>query len=127
MKKKTNNKVGIGESLAVGVGVAAVSAAAYLLFGPEGQKNRKKIKGWSIKMKGEMIEKFEEAKEVTEPIYHKIVDEISEKYSKVKGIEREDIDEVVADVKKSWKVLMKDAKKNTKKPAQKIAKKILKK
>lgn len=119
MKKKTN-KGGIGESLAVGVGVAAVSAAAYLLFGPEGQKNRKKIKGWSIKMKGEMIEKFEEAKEVTEPIYNKIVDEISEKYSKVKGIEREDIDEVVADVKKSWKMLMKDAKKGIKKPIKKV-------
>jgi hypothetical protein len=47
MSKKVNQKGGVGKAIAAGVGVAAVSAAAYLLFGPEGKKNRKKINGWA--------------------------------------------------------------------------------
>lgn len=111
VKKKVEKKSNVGKVIAAGVGVAAVSAAAYLLFGPEGKKNRKKIKGWAIKMKGEIIEKFEEAKEITEPVYHKIVDEISAKYAKTKGITEEEIKETVAELKKHWKALARDTKK----------------
>jgi len=127
MSKKVNQKENLGKAIAVGMGVAAATASAYLLFGPEGKKNRKQIKGWALKMKGEMIEKFEEAKEVTEPVYHKIVDEISEKYAKTKGIDQEDVKGVVEEVKKHWKTLVRDAKKFVKKPAKKAVKKVTKK
>lgn len=122
MSKKVNKKGGLGQALAVGAGVAVASAAAYLLMGPEGKKNRKQIKGWAVKMKGEMIEKLEDLQEVTEPVYNKIVDQISEKYAKVKNIDKEDIDEVVGEVKKHWKALAKDAKKS-----MKTVKKVVKK
>lgn len=125
MNKKVNNKGGIGKALAVGAGVAVASAAAYLLMGPEGKKNRKQIKGWAVKMKGEMIEKLEELQEVTEPVYNKVVDEISEKYAKVKNIDKEDVTEVVGELKKHWKALAKDAKKlvkTAKKPIKKAKK-----
>lgn len=107
-----------GKALAVGAGVAAVSAAAYLLFGPEGKKNRKKVKGWAIKMKGEMIEKLENLQEVTEPVYHKVVDEVSAKYAKLKNIDEKDVAEAVNEVKKHWKTLVRDMK-----PKKKVAKK----
>ena len=110
-KKQVEKKSNVGKVIATGVGVAALSAAAYLLLGPEGKKNRKKIKGWAVKMKGEMIEKFEEMKEVTEPMYHKVVDEISAKYAKTKGITEEEINETVAELKKHWKILARDTKK----------------
>lgn len=119
--KKTSkaNNGGAGKALAVGVGVAAVSAAAYLLFGPEGKKNRKKVQGWAVKMKGEMIEKFEKAQEVTEPIYHKVVDEVSAKYAKLKNVDKKDVDDAVAEVKKHWNALMRDVKPKAKKTAKK--------
>ncbi len=110
-KKKTNK---VGKALAIGAGVAVLSAAAYVLFGPEGKNNRKKIKGWAVKMKGEIIEKFEKMKEVTEPMYHKVVDEISQKYSKAKGVSSDEVKEVVADLKKHWKTMVKDTKKGKK-------------
>lgn len=125
MSKKVNKKGGLGQALAVGAGVAVASAAAYLLMGPEGKKNRKQIKGWAVKMKGEMIEKLEDLQEVTEPMYNKVVDEISSKYAKVKNIDQEDVNEVVGELKKHWKALAKDAKnlvKTAKKPVKKAKK-----
>jgi len=131
MTKKKNKEEGIstGGKLAVGAGVAALSVAGYLLFGPEGKKNRKKISGWAVKMKGEMIERFEEVKDITEPVYNQIVDEISKKYAKAKGVSEEEITGVVSEIKKHWKAISKDAKKlvsNSKTPTKKAVKKIAK-
>ena len=65
MENKKTNKKGLSAGAVVGIGatVAALGAAAYVLFGPEGKKNKKIIRGWAVKMKGEIIEKLEEAKE----------------------------------------------------------------
>jgi gas vesicle protein len=114
-KKGSNIKAAIG----IGAGVAVLSAAAYMLFGPEGKKNRKVIKGWSVKMKGEIIEKFEEAKELTEPVYHQIVDAAKAKYSKVKNIDPKELEMVVSEIKKNWNALKKEV--VGKKPAKKVS------
>ncbi len=118
-KKQESNA---GAIAAVGAGVLALSAAAYLLFGPDGKKNRKIIRGWSVKMKGEIIEKLESAKEITEPVYHDIVNKVTEKYAKLKNVDQDELLAVVADVRKQWKNMMKDAK-----PKKKVAKKATKK
>ena len=120
-KKQSSN---VGTKVAIGAGVVALSAAAYLLFGPEGKKNRKIIRGWAVKMKGEIIEKLEAAKEITEPVYHDIVDKVTEKYAKLKNVDQEELLAVVADVRKQWKNMIKDAKPKSKK---KVAKKTTKK
>jgi len=111
MNKKTVEKKGLGTKtvLGIGAGVVALSAAAYILFGPEGKKNRKIIKGWSVKMKGEIIEKFENVKELTEPVYNEIVDNIQAKYAKLKNVDQEELTKVVGEIKKHWKTLKKEA------------------
>ncbi|MFA6392744.1 MAG: hypothetical protein WCW54_01515 [Candidatus Paceibacterota bacterium] len=108
MAKK--NGISAGKVIGIGATVAALGAAAYIMFGPNGKKNKKAIKGWAIKMKGEIIEKLEEAKEITEPVYHKIIDEVSLKYAKLKNIDKKDLENAVAEVKKHWKSMMKDIK-----------------
>lgn len=118
MKKTTKNtKKGMSAKTAVGVGVgiAAISAATYLLFGPNGKKNQKMIKGWAVKMKGEIIEEFEKAKELTEPVYHNIVDKVKAKYSKIKGMDSQELEAVVNEIKKHWKGIQKQAKGKAKK------------
>jgi gas vesicle protein len=99
MNKKANMAMGVG------AGVLAAGAAAYLLFGPEGKKHRKQIQGWAVRMKGEMIEKFEEAKELTEPVYHRIVDEVADRYQKLKNVDQAELDELVTDIRKHWKAI----------------------
>ena len=109
ISKKVNNK-GLtgGEMVGIGATVAALGAAAYVLFGPEAKKNKKAIKGWAVKMKGEIIEKLEEAKEVSEPTYHKIIDSVHAKYSKIKKIDPKELELMVGDIKKHWKAIVKD-------------------
>lgn len=119
MAKKIVSKKGssVKTAIGIGAGVAALSAAAYMLFGPDGKKNRKIIKGWSVKMKGEIIEKFEEAKELTEPVYHQIVDAAKAKYAKLKNVDSAELDQVVSEIKKNWNALKKEV--SNKKPTTK--------
>ena len=121
MEKKIVNKKGLsgGEMVGIGATVAALGAAAYILFGPEGKKNKKVIKGWAIKMKGEIIDKLEDAKEITEPVYHNIIDTVSAKYSKIKKVDPKDLEIAVAEVKKHWNTMMKNAKPKKKAKAKK--------
>lgn len=109
MAKKQTKGVGAKQVIGVGVGVAALSAAAYLLFGPNGKKNRKTIKGWAVKMKGEIIEKFEETRELTEPVYNEIIDKVQQKYAKIQSIDKKELEETVAEIKKNWKAIKKGA------------------
>lgn len=122
MTKKQSQENNVKVATTVGAGIAALSAAAYILFGPEGKKNRKKINGWTVKMKGEVIEKLESAKEITEPVYHDIVEKVSQKYAKLKNVDEAELALIVADIRKQWKHMVKDAK-----PKKKIAKKAVKK
>jgi hypothetical protein len=121
MSKKQTNKKGMSAGAMIGIGasVAALSAAAYLLFGPDGNKNRKAIRGWAVKMKGDIIEKFEEAKEITEPVYHKIVNEAKAKYSQFQNVDKKELEDLVADIRKHWKIIAKNAKSKGKKPKAK--------
>lgn len=107
---KKNNKVSTGEVVGAVAGIAALTAAAYVLFGPDAKKNRKAIHGWAVKMKGEIIEKFEKAKELTEPTYHRIVDEVSAKYAKAKNVDQAELAAMIADIRRHWKRMTKGAK-----------------
>jgi hypothetical protein len=109
MNKKVEKKgISAKQIIGIGAGVAALTAAAYVLFGPEGKKNRKAIHGWAVKMKGEIIEKFEEVKELTEPVYHNIIDSAKAKYSKLKNVDQKELEIIINEIKKHWKALQKD-------------------
>lgn len=99
-KKSNNNAVGIA---VLGASLAGLAAGAYFFFGPNGKKNQKNAKAWAIKMKGDVVEKLEAAKEVTEPIYHKIIDTVAKKYAKGSKATEKEIDELAKDLKKHWK------------------------
>lgn len=94
--------------LALGV-AAGLFAGAHLLFGnsANAKKNMKKLQGFAIKMKGEVVEKLEKAKQISEPIYNQIVDDVAKKYSK---IEKGQLNEVIADLKRQGKKILKDVK-----------------
>jgi hypothetical protein len=127
----------VGVVVGVAAGVAAIAAAGYFLFGPNGKNNRKVIKGWSVKMKGEVLEKIEKLKEITPEMYDAIIDEVAGKYAKLKHVNEEEIKIVTADLKKYWKVISRDVKAKqggakkkvaaTKKVVTKVVKKAVKK
>lgn len=101
----TGLKVGAGL-----VAVTALAAGAYFLYGKNGAKNRKKVKGWMLKAKGEMLEGIEKLKEVSEPKYNEIVEKVSAKYAKLKDVDQADLMALQKEIKGYWK----DVKKNLK-------------
>ena len=81
-KKSTNDNSKTVKLVAVGASVAAAAATAYFFFGPKGDEHQKHAKAWVIKMKGEIVEKLEKAKEISEPVYHQIIDSVAAEYTK---------------------------------------------
>jgi hypothetical protein len=97
------------KNIALGAGVATAIAGIYFLYGSKSAaKNRKKVKAWTFKAKGEILEQFENLSEMSEEAYDKIVKEVSEKYQALKNIDKKDIEEFVAELKSYWKNISKE-------------------
>lgn len=113
VNQKTKETSNILKYTTIGVSLASLAAGAYFFFGPKGKKHQKHAKAWVIKMKGDIIEKLESAKEVTEPIYHAIIDTVAADYKKKIKNSQGDMAEIVDDLKKQWKNLNKAVKSKT--------------
>lgn len=111
-EKKTNTKSrsrGGGKVGAFLAGATAATAAgAYFLYGPKGAKRRQKINSWTLKAKGDVLSKLENAKNVTEERYHDIVDQTISKYSKTKSVTKEEAEKLAKELKAHWKRIKRD-------------------
>lgn len=96
-------KGGAGPALGL-VGLAAAAAAgAYFLYGSkEGAKRRAKIRGWSLKAKGEVLDRLEGLKEVNQEAYDKVVDTVTDKYKKMKNVDVAELALLTQDLKRHW-------------------------
>jgi len=117
MKNKKTEGSSITKIAVVGAGLAGLAASAYFFFGPKGKQNQKHLKAWAIKMKADVIEKLEKAREVSEPVYNQIIDSVSAKYKKGMKIGHEEVEELAQGLKKHWSTLIKN--KTTKKVSKK--------
>ena len=110
MKKVVKkSKVSVGKVVALGAGVAALGAGAYLFLGPNGKKNQQKAKVWMNKMEKEVNSKMKKIKGATMPIYHKTVDSLSENYSKQYKEHAPEIKAFAKHLKTSWKSVEKQS------------------
>ena len=97
-----------------GLLVAATLGTNFLFNTKKGKQSLKHIKSWAFKMKAEVLEKLERAKDVNEEVYHRIVDELSAKYAKVKGMTLEEVQEIAKEFKSQWKKVHGEVKKTLK-------------
>lgn len=95
------------EKILMGAAVAAFAAGAYFFNTAEGKRHAKKMKGWMVKMKGEVLEKIEGLEEVTEPVYRDIVDTVANAQIVASKIPRSEILTLATDLKKQWKSIRK--------------------
>lgn len=122
MVTKKQNEGADGRSLAlVGAGIAAIAAGAYFFFGPDGKKHQKKMKGWMIRMNGEVLEKIEAAGEMSESAYNEIVDAVARTNELSGKIPKEEIVALATELKKQWKNIKKGASITARKTKRKIA------
>lgn len=117
-KTTTGTKVAIGAGVAA---LAAFAAAGFFLYGKDGAKNRKKVRGWMLKAKGEVLEGVEKLKDVTEEQYTMIVDKVGAKYKTVKNIDPEEVEVMMKELRGHWKNIKKSI---SPAPKKKVAKKV---
>lgn len=134
---KTDNKAGAKKAVAkeshsVGVmgvigGLAAAAAvgAYYVYNSKDAKKKIKNVKGWALRAKGEVLDKLEDMKDVTEEKYKTTVDSVLSKYGKIKKVEGPDILKLADELKSHWKTITRELKagaKSVKKVVKKSAK-----
>jgi uncharacterized protein (UPF0332 family) len=86
----------------------AAAAGAYMLYGSkDATKNRKAVKGWMLKAKGEILEKLEQTKDINEEKYHKIVDSATKKYGPLAKVGKEELEQLIKETKGHWKNIKK--------------------
>ena len=102
----TATKVGIG----IGLTAAAVAAAgAYFLLGSKhAAQNRKKIKGWTLKAKGEVLEAFEKAEQISAAEYLALVEAASSAYGTVERATKGELKDFKSEMLEHWQKLQKN-------------------
>jgi hypothetical protein len=130
--KKTSKKPeSHGAAIGVGLTTAAVAAAgAYFLYGSKSAvKNRKMVQSWALKAKAEVLEKLEDAKEMTQDEYEELVGSVAKAYSSAKTASQKDIKAFATEMTDHWKQIEKAAKPLTstaKRKVKKVAKQVKK-
>lgn len=119
-KKTATKKMSSGAKAGIGIGLTAAvlgAAAAYFLVGSKNAaQNRKKVKGWTLKAKGEVLEALEKAEEITSEEYHELVDAATKAYGTVKEASQGEIKDFKKEMMEHWNKLEKN--KAVKKVAQ---------
>jgi len=101
--KKDSSGLGLAATL------VAAAATGFYLYGPKGVENRKKVKAWTLKAKAEVLEKFEDAKEVTDESYTEVVDKVTAKYAKMKKVGDEEAEKLNKELKRHWRAIKRSA------------------
>jgi hypothetical protein len=116
MKKNIKKGVSGGKIAAVGAGVAALAGGAYYLLGPKAKVHQKKASILMAKMKKEVASEIKKAKEISTPLYHKVVDVVAENYAEQYKMHEGDIKTIAKKLKGEWKSVSRKA---PKKPVSK--------
>lgn len=104
MTKKTKDSSGGMKLFVLGASLAGI-VAAYFFLSPKEKKNLKNAKSWAIKMKADVVEKLEKAREVSETMYNDIIDSVATQYVKKSATKPEEIKKLAKDLKKHWPAL----------------------
>ena len=104
------NKNSHGTAIAVGItALAAAAAGAYYLYGSDkAATHRKKVKSWMLRMKAEVMDEIETAKEVTQEAYEKTIDKVSKKYAQLKNVDKDELAELANRMRSHWKDIQGD-------------------
>ena len=124
--KKTEQK-GISAEKKIGIGIVLTAAAAsaigsYFLYGSkDAEKNRKKVKGWMLKAKGEVLEQLEKTKHLTYDEYVQIIGQVGSVYAGLQDTSKKDIQDFTTEMKSYWEALKEEVGSTAKKPAKKAS------
>lgn len=109
MKEKINKNSGAMKLFVLGASLAGL-AAAYFFIRPNSKKYIENTKSWVIKMKGDVVERLEQAREISESIYNEIIDSVAARYEKELKSSPEEVKALAKDLKTHWRAISRAAK-----------------
>lgn len=101
--KKKSKGMSRGTMVAIGATAAALGAGAYYLVGPDGKKHQRKAATLYAKIKKEVGSEIKRAKDVTAPVYNKVVDNVSRAYQDQYETHEKEIKAMAQKLKEEWK------------------------
>ena len=88
------------------IGTAAAAAiGTYILYGPGGERRRRELRGWIVKMKGEVLDEVERIAELNREKYEAVVDRDTERYSRLKVVGEKELKVLNKDLKHAWRAV----------------------
>jgi len=128
MAQKKPMKVTSKQAVGIGIGLTAAAAAAagaYFLYGSKNAaKNRKVVKGWMLKAKGEVLTALEKAQDMTKEDYEALVAKVGAGYLAAKEMSESELLAFTKEMHTHWKDLTKPKKKAVKKAVAKTVAKV---
>ena len=92
-----------------GLGLTAIATAgAYLFYGNDAKKHRKQVKSWAMKLRAETLEKIEKLRAIDKATYERIIDDVAQRYEKIKDVSAEELSQLSHELKGHWKKIQKD-------------------
>lgn len=80
----------------------ALIAAGYYLYGPRGERHRHDVDRWVRRAKFEILDKMADIENITEEQYHRIVDEVTHRFGRLREISQDRIDRARENFKGRW-------------------------
>lgn len=106
--KKSKSSV----AAATGAGLAAIAAAAagaYFLYGSKhAAKNRRQVKAWALKARGEVLEQIEKLPDINEKTYQKAIKGVAARYKALHRLNAKDVAEFTNELKGHWNDIAKE-------------------
>ncbi len=108
-----NKKLEISNAQKLGIGVGLTTAAvaavgAYFLYGTkDAKKNRKQVKSWALKAKGEVLGALEKADKMTQGEFNDLVSKVLATYATVEKVSKKDLAEFKQEMTENWQGLVK--------------------
>lgn len=108
---------------------AAIAAAgAYFLYGKNGAQNRRKVRAWALKVRGEVLEQMERMKDMNEDIYRGIIGAVTRRYGALKNVDPAELGDLARELASYWRSIsaqMKEGARKSSSPQRKAGRRSL--
>ncbi len=108
-EQKTSNSKRAKRHSGIFTGALAAGAlAGYLFYGPSGAKNRKKLRGWMLRAKADVLDRVERTREITQDTYEELVHTVMDKYKKMKQVNDAEAEALARELKRYWRTVKRE-------------------
>ena len=101
---RTTSRTGSAIGVSLGA-IAAAVAGAYYFYGKNSAKHRGQLRTGMVKVKREITRQVKKIKNLDRKTYLAIVDRVAQGYRVLKGVDKNDLSELVAELRDHWESL----------------------